>query len=86
MSKCRNLPSNLLRCPQLCLRSNFYSLYVRRNATVLYRGPEFAQYARQLTQSAQLYTYSGGAEAAQLLKHSGEHDHLQRAVLAGLRV
>ena len=64
----------MLRCPQLCLpRSNFYSLYVRRNATVLYRGPEFAQYARQLTQSAQLYTYSGGAEAAQLLKHSGEH-------------
>ena len=67
---------------------------MRRNATVLYRGPEFAQYARQLTQSAQLYTYSGnphdycwhlgcilprvpaiilragGAEAAQLLKHS----------------
>ena len=45
---------------------------MRRNATVLYRGPEFAQYARQLTQSAQLYTYSGGAEAAQLLKHSAK--------------
>ncbi len=75
-SKRRNLPSNLLTCPQLCphpcRRSNFYSLYVRRNATVLYRGPEFAQYARQLTQSAQLYTYSGGAEAAQLLKHSAK--------------
>jgi len=44
---------------------------MRRNATVLYRGPEFAQYARQLTLSAQLYAYSGRSApaAAQLLKH-----------------
>jgi hypothetical protein len=67
------------------VHDNFYSLYVRRNATVLYRGPEMAQYGRQLTLSAQLYRYSGGAEADQLLKHSDKIIDIQQMLMSRRR-
>ena len=35
------------------IHDNYYNFYVRRHATVLYRGPELAQYGRQLTLAAQ---------------------------------
>eukprot|EP01052_Picozoa_sp_SAG31_P022230 SAG31_NODE_1758_length_7335_cov_18.704600_3_plen_301_part_00 len=47
---------------------NYYTFYVRRHAKLMYRGPELAQYARMLTQAAQLYQHTG--ETSLLLKHS----------------
>lgn len=47
---------------------NYFTFYVRRNATVNYRGPELAQYGRTLTLIAQYYRLTGDTEP--LLKHA----------------
>ena len=49
---------------------NYFTFYVRRNATVNYRGPELAQYGRTLTLVAQYYRLTG--DSAPLLKHSAK--------------
>lgn len=49
---------------------NYFSFYVRRNATVNYRGPEIAQYGRTLTLIAQYYRLTG--DTTLLLKHSAK--------------
>ena len=49
---------------------NYFTYYVRRNATVLYRGPELAQYGRTLTLVAQYHRLTG--DTALLLKHAAK--------------
>ena len=49
---------------------NYFTYYVRRNATVLYRGPELAQYGRTLTLVAQYHRLTG--DTALLVKHAAK--------------